>query len=161
MNALSNFFKIPFEGRRGVALLLVMSIVAALASISFAMFSIVYSQLQISGDLGDSFIALYAADEGIEKYLYEDRVDPANFCQGTDLTTAPCSVDNSNADFTNSNAFSGGCYYALLTKTEYSGEPTLANNTLQVTGQSTCGNGISRFVRRAFDLTYVGPAPAP
>lgn len=139
--------------RAGVALLLVMSILAALSSISFAMFNIAFSQIQIAGELSDSFVAFYAADEGIERLLYEDRVDPANLCSGFG---SPC-YTNGNSTFITINALSGGCYYAELSKTDSGGG--VAENTLEVTGQSVCGAGASRFVRRAFELTYTGPAP--
>ena len=139
--------------KSGVALLLVMSILAALSSISFAMFNIAFSQIQIAGELSDSFIAFYAADEGIERMLYEDRVNPANLCSGFG---SPC-YTNGNSTFVTVNALDGGCYYAELTKTDSGGG--VAENTLKVTGQSVCGTGVSRFVRRAFELTYTGPAP--
>ncbi len=137
---------------QGVALLLVMSILTALTSISFAMFNIAFSQIQIAGELSDSFIAFYAADEGIERLLYEDRVNPANVCAGFG---AAC-YEVGDLTFSSPNAFSGGCYYAKLSKTDSGG---IAENTLEVTGQSFCGVGASRFVRRAFELTYTGPAP--
>lgn len=142
--------------RAGVALLLVMSILAALSSISFAMFNIAFSQIQIAGELSDSFVAFYAADEGIERLLYEDRVNPANLCSGFG---SPCYRDPAlpTLPFQSSNAFDGGCYYAELSKTDSGGG--VAENTLEVTGQSVCGAGASRFVRRAFVLTYTGPAP--
>ena len=137
----------------GVALLLVMSILAALTSISFAMFNIAFSQIQIAGELSDSFIAFYAADEGIDRTLYEDRVLPANLCSGFG---SPC-YTNGNSTFTTVNALNGGCYYVELSKTDRGGG--IAENTLEVTGQSVCGTCASRFVRRAFELTYTGPAP--
>src|SRR3989344_6147985 len=114
----------------GVALLLVMSILAALTSISFAMFNIAFSQIQIAGELSDSFIAFYAADEGIERLLYEDRVDPANLCSGF----GPSCYTNGNSTFVTVNALDGGCYYAELTKTDSGGG--VAENTLKVTGQA-------------------------
>lgn len=137
----------------GVTLLFVVSILSALTSISYAMFTIAFSQIQIAGELSDSFIALYAADEGIERLLYEDRVDPATLCSGFG---SPC-YDNGNSTFTSVNAFDGGCYYAELSKTDFGGG--VADNSLSIIGQSQCGAEVTRFVRRAFDLSYTGPAP--
>lgn len=139
--------------RAGVALLLVMSILAALSSISFVMFNIAFSQIQIAGELSDSFIALYAADEGIERLLYEDRVDPANLCSGFGSS---CHTEG-DSTFATVNAFDGGCYYARISKTDLGGG--IAENNLEVTGQSFCAAGATRFVRRAFELIYTGPAP--
>src|SRR3989344_1277203 len=101
----------------GVALLLVMSILSALTSISYAMFTIAFSHIQIAGELSDSFIALYAADEGIERLLYEDRVDPANLCGAFG---SPC-YDNGNSAFTSVNAFDGGGPFGEILKKEFWG----------------------------------------
>lgn len=138
----------------GITLLFVMSILAALSSISYLMFTMVFAQLQITGELSHSFIALYAADEAIEKTLYEDRVRPANLCG----SFGPSCHTSGSASFNSPNAFyAGACSYVMLTKTDLGGG--LAQNDLSVTGQSLCGANISRFVRRAFDLRYTGPAP--
>ncbi|OGZ96889.1 MAG: hypothetical protein A2847_02680 [Candidatus Sungbacteria bacterium RIFCSPHIGHO2_01_FULL_50_25] len=138
--------------RSGVTLLLAVSILAALSSISYAMFTIVFSQIYIAGELTSSFVALYAADEGIEKALYDDRVRGI-LCSSFG---SPC-VPVINPSFIDSNALSGGCYSVRMDKSDIGGG--LADNSLKVTGQSFCGPGASRFVRRAFELIYTSAAP--
>ena len=49
-------------------------IAASLMTIAFGIFNFVITEIRISGDLNDSFEALYAADEAMEMILYEDRV---------------------------------------------------------------------------------------
>lgn len=68
-----SIFHSAFE-RRGVVLLLVILILAAMLSISISIFDSVLGEFRISGEITDSFTALYAADQGMEKMLYENRV---------------------------------------------------------------------------------------
>lgn len=60
--------------KKGITLLLVILILSALLSVSITIFDSVLGQLRISGEITDSFIALYAADQGLEGLLYENRV---------------------------------------------------------------------------------------
>ena len=57
------------KNENGITLLLVMIILSALLSISIGIFNIVFGQIKISGDLADSFVAFYAADQAIENIL--------------------------------------------------------------------------------------------
>ncbi|MDP3772381.1 MAG: pilus assembly PilX N-terminal domain-containing protein [bacterium] len=59
--------------RRGITILIVILVLTAILSISAGVLNVVVGQLAISGQARDSFRALYAADEGIEKWLFLDR----------------------------------------------------------------------------------------
>lgn len=60
--------------KKGITLLLVIVILSAILSISLGIFSITLGEIKISGEIGNSFHAFYAADQGIERMLYRDRV---------------------------------------------------------------------------------------
>src|SRR3989338_10000544 len=51
--------------KQGITLLLVVVLLSAILSISIGIFNVVYGEFRISGEVADSFRALYAADEGI------------------------------------------------------------------------------------------------
>ncbi len=122
---------------RGVTLLLVILVLSALLPVSLGIFNIIYGQIRISGETGDSFIALYAADQGIEKMLYRDRV-LTNLCpaEGSGCyTEGPTSVQ------------SNGCYTARVDKIS-------GVTTLTVSGQYRCGADPTRTVKRGFSVIY-------
>lgn len=60
--------------KQGITLLLVIIILSAILSISLGIFNITLGEIRISGEIGNSFHAFYAADQGIERMLYRDRV---------------------------------------------------------------------------------------
>lgn len=67
-----------------MTLLLVVLLLSVMITISAGIFSVVFGELRISGEITDSFTALYAADQGIELMHFCDRMpnsgcDP---CQG-------------------------------------------------------------------------------
>ena len=122
-----------------MTLLLVVVLLSAILSISIGIFNIIFGQLQISGEIGDSFRALSSADEGIEKMLYRDRVeDDEDICQieGTD-----CYIDSSPEP-----TLSGGCYTTKISKIGI-------DTFLRVAGQARC-NPSDRVIQRGFSVTY-------
>ncbi len=58
-------------GQKGVALYLALLIMAILLSIGLALSVILMGQMRMIKGMGDSVIAFYAADTGIEKALYK------------------------------------------------------------------------------------------
>ena len=56
---------------RGVSLYLALLIMAILLSIGLGMSAILFGQIKIIRGMGDSVVAFYAADTGIERALYE------------------------------------------------------------------------------------------
>ena len=126
------------HNRRGMTLLIMIVLLAAFLSIAMGMINILLGQLFVIGQAGESFRALYAADIGMERALYRDRVQ--NICSGT-------SCDESKI-FSN-----GSCYTAHVIVGPSEG--CLAPNTrcLDVSGQSVCVPA-RRYVERAFDIKY-------
>ena len=124
--------------KQGITLLLVVVLLSALLTISIGIFNVVFGQILISGEVGDSFRALYAADEGLEKLLYRDRV-----LRDTCIPSPSC-TEKSSAKVV---VQSGGCYEFIMTKTN------APLTTIKVTGQYRCDTSL-RIVRRAFEVEY-------
>ena len=59
---------------KGMALLLVVLIVTSLMTIALSIFNFIITELKISGETADSFYAIAAADQGMEKAFYVGRV---------------------------------------------------------------------------------------
>lgn len=84
---------------KGITLLLVILVLSALLAISIGIFNLVFGEFRISGEISDSFVAFYAADRGMEKLLYMDRVaDNVPGCGGSGACqwgpTGPYSLEN-------------------------------------------------------------------
>ena len=120
------------SGQNGIALLLVVIILSAIFSISIGIFNVVFSELRISGEIADSFVAFYAADRGIERTLYLDRGGGLadGYVEEKDIA-----------------AGAGGCYKIRLTKAG-------GNTQIIASGQYRCGSAPSRVVKRGFMVTY-------
>ena len=85
--------------RPGVALLLAVLILSALLAIGLGVFDVVFGEIRITEELSDSFVALSAADQGIEQLLYNDLVaDALPGCGGS----SPCTYSPASSfDFGN------------------------------------------------------------
>lgn len=66
--------------QRGIAFLLVVVLLSAMFAISVGIFNAIFGQLIISGEIANSFLSLYAADQGIERALYCNRSTPPRPC---------------------------------------------------------------------------------
>lgn len=121
----------------GISLLLVVVLLSALLSISIGIFNLVFGQIRISGELGDSFIAFYAGDQAIERTLYRDRVRE-ELCP---LGGIACHNEGPT------DIASGGCFAIVVSK---------ANGVTEIisSGQYRCGTGASRIVKRGFQVSY-------
>ncbi len=144
---LRNFLKSLAAKKKGITLLLVVAILSSLMSISMGIFNIIFGQIRISGEIADSFLAFYAADQGIERILYLDRVTHVNdtygICTGAGI---PCYQEF------NVPAISNGCYDITVNKTSVP-----VTTEIKVLGQYTGKPGCSianRVVKRGFNLTY-------
>ena len=138
------------ESSSGITLLLVIVILSALLSIGIGIFNVVIGQIKISGDLNDSFIAFYAADQALERVLFIDR----NLSGCGVTSNPPCTTDPNNP----TDIASGGCYTVRTAKTS-------TDTTITAFGQYRCGANPSRVVKRGFLLTYANtggtPSPSP
>ncbi|MDP3727104.1 MAG: hypothetical protein Q8R35_00515 [bacterium] len=137
-----------YRQRRGITLLLVVLILSALLSISLGILDVVLGEFKISGEISDSFVALYAADLGVERILYDDRVG-TSICPGS----GNCSYGPITTALPN-----GACFTLRLDRT--------GGNTVVVsTGEYRCASP-QLSVKRAFEATYAQsatstPPPAP
>ena len=124
--------------QKGITLLLVVVLLSAILSIGVGIFNVVLGELRISGEVADSFRALYAADQGIERTLYLDRQVQA-FCT---LAQGPnCFVARGVP------VQSEGCYTVRISKQGGITEIIIA-------GQYRCGESPARVVKRGFQVTY-------
>ena len=123
--------------KEGITLLLVVIILSALLSISIGIFNVVLGQIRISGEIADSFVAFYAADQGIEKMLLRDRV-LNEICPTPGANCFPAQTFDVE---------SGACYTIRVSKTGGSTE-------IVVSGQYRCGINPMRVVKRGFQVTY-------
>ena len=123
---------------RGITLLLVIVLLSAMLSIGVGIFNVVFGELRISGEVNDSFRALYAADQGIERTLYLDRQEDTicPLVQGIDcFVLADVPVQ------------SGGSYGVRVSK--HGGVTDIV-----VAGQNREGANPGRVVKRGFQVTY-------
>jgi hypothetical protein len=63
--------------QKGVSTLIAFFIMSAFLVIVFGMNAILVGELKIIGGIGDSVIALYAAETGIERVLWEKALPPS------------------------------------------------------------------------------------
>lgn len=123
--------------KRGITMLLVVVILTALLSISIGIFGVVFGEIKISGEIADSFIALYSADQSIEELLYRDRIQAA-ICSTPGVgcyVAGPIDIN------------SGGCYTIRVDKV--GGATTITSS-----GQYRCGLNPSRVVKRGLKVSY-------
>jgi len=69
--------KLIFENKKGVSLYLALLILGILLAIGLTISAILLGQIRMIKGMGDSVIAFYAADTGIEKVLI-NRTDPSS-----------------------------------------------------------------------------------
>ena len=85
---------------RGVSLYLALLIMAILLSIGLGVSAILFGQIKIISGMGDSVVAFYAADTGIEEVLYRGTdvsgvlENGASYSAQVLLPGPDCSADN-------------------------------------------------------------------
>jgi len=78
------------NNQKGVSLLFTLLIMAALLAITIGVTRLSLGEIKLIRDIPNSLIAYYAADSGIERALYEERIS------GSASNQADCSVDLDN-----------------------------------------------------------------
>jgi Tfp pilus assembly protein PilX len=73
--------------QKGVSLYLTLVIMTLMLAIALGISAILVGQMKIIKGMGDSVIAFYAADTGIERILYDIRKTPYNPTGGTEPYT--------------------------------------------------------------------------
>ncbi len=137
-------FHTDVKKKQGVTLLLVVVIASAILAISTGIFNIVIGELLISGEIADSFVAFYAADKALDKFLYLDRVGGGLANGATEDTTGVESP--------------AGCYVITIYKTLPVVLAQCGSNSNNVcvksTGQFRCGPSPAHIVKRGFTVMY-------
>ncbi len=145
----------PRRAPTGIALLLVVVVLSALLSVSLGIFAVVFGEAKISGEMTDSFRAIFAADQGMERMLYCDRAVPPANCDNLGQPAGclgqpgQCTYPGPNpTDTVQLPAFpSGACVYVRLFRNA-SGDTGAFS-----TGEYACGVA-ERSVRRALRALY-------
>lgn len=142
------------QGRKpkGITLLLVILVLTSLLSISLGIFTSVFTELRISGEIADSFVALYAADEAIERGLYLDRNQPVSLC--TPVVGVGCKYVGPQVQLAN-----GSCYILKVDKT-VTGVSYNFDVNMRASGEYRCGGGVTS-VKRALQTSYGQSIPPP
>ena len=126
--------------REGVTLLLMIVLLAAFLSIAMGIINILLGQLYAVEQEGRSWSAFYAAEIGMERALYRDRVQ--NVC------AAVGSCDEAGIALPN-----GACYTVSLVTGPSAGCTAPSTRCVDVSGVSLCPPA-TRYVQRQFDLRY-------
>ena len=149
---LTNYFHTADKGRqRGITLLLVILVLSAVLSISIGIFAVVYGELRISGEISDSFVALYGADAGLEKLSYETFAHD-NICPGSD--DPPCSATFAPPTISYPNTLA--CLVRLLVKR--TGLSVTITSVASYNRQA-CTAQSPNAVIRAFSATFMKSVP--
>ena len=130
----------PSRNRKGVTLLLMVVLLAAFFSIAIGIINILLGQLFLVEQTGRSSQAFYAAEIGMERALYRDRVQNgcsvASSCNELDIALP-----------------SGACYTVTLVPGPSAGCTAPSTRCVDVSGVSLCAPA-TRYVQRQFDLRY-------
>lgn len=135
------------DNKRGITLLLVIVILSALLSISAGVFNVVIGEIMISGEIGESYVAFYAADRAIDKFLYLDR------------SVRGGALRNNDQDNTTSVPSVNGCYTVKMIKgplniRDQCQSSSALNACIKSIGSSRCGTSSPRLVKRGFMVLY-------
>lgn len=78
-------FDIKLKMKKGVTLYFAIVVMSVIFSIGIGLSLLIFTQIKITKEIGDSVVALYAADSGIEEALYklykEEATLPFNFSE--------------------------------------------------------------------------------
>src|SRR3989339_347597 len=94
---IGKFKNLKFENsQKGVSLIIVFFMMMIILAVVLSISIILYSQIKVIRNIGDSVVAFYIADSGIEKTLYYDRkIIPEDGKRGICYM---CNSDNPNKD---------------------------------------------------------------
>jgi len=96
---------IPTNNQKGVSLIITLFIMIIILFVVLSISSLLYSQVKVIRNVGDSVVSFYAADSGVEKVLYYDRQVLALATGGkAQISRGLCSmIDPNNPDGTTTN----------------------------------------------------------
>lgn len=147
------------QNENGMILVMVVLITSAILAVGLGIFSSVFNQLRTASETRYSFNALYAADRGIERTLYLDRV-AGPLCPGVVIDGVP-DVDCYKLGTPDDPVYPGGfpvgnnaCVTVRVGKDIKCDNAAEAGFTrIRSTGLYQCGSG-ELGVKRAFCLSY-------
>lgn len=149
------FQKFPKTKSRGVTLLLVVVVLSAILSISIGIFHLVFGQIMISGEEGDSLRSFFAADQGSEAILFRDRIFHQPLCPVNSTCDPVIGFDNVDVG-------GGGCYkITMIQSDDANGDGAVDTTTLISRGEYRCGAGAKRQVFRTVELAFGGSSSPP
>ncbi|HHE76624.1 MAG TPA: hypothetical protein ENL27_01420 [Candidatus Parcubacteria bacterium] len=127
---------------KGVSLYLAVVVTSILLAITFGMSAILFQQLRIIRDMGNSVVAFYAADAGIERALYD---------QSNCLTMSSSCVINGCQNDRDGDGYCDGV------KTGYSKTDSLFNGAgyeVKYTGGKFSSVGVFKNSKRAIEVSF-------
>jgi len=124
-------YRSSFSVQKGVSIYLVILISTFILAVALGLSTILISRIKVSHEIGYSVVALYAADTGIERILYEIRVTSS--CDPTTCAAFPC------------------CNYSETLSNGATSTVYVASSTPAVQINST---GTYQTVKRAIEISY-------
>ncbi len=95
--------RIGFRSQKGVALLIAFFVIGIAVSVVLGVCAILFSEIKVIRQIGDSVKAFYAADTGVEQFFYFDnKKKPAGASRGF------CNICNICSEFNCQNCQSSG-----------------------------------------------------
>lgn len=93
------FFKIPHkESEKGISLIITFFIMMIVLAVVFSLSALLYSEIKVLRNIGNSVVAFFAADSGVEKVLfYDSQVVPEGAQRGLCSMVSYNPVSNPNA----------------------------------------------------------------
>ncbi len=147
-----------YYNQKGVSLIITFFITTIIIAIVLSISTILFNEIKIIGDIGNSVSSFYAADTGIEKTLYFDRkqipqgaargfCNICTACNGSDcqncaLSGSDCGITTcTNCQLTYNSAFNGRTYSVSATVSPNVANPMLSDLIINSTGLY---NGVTR-----------------
>ncbi len=135
------FQKTKIKNQRGVSIFFAVIILSVLLAIALGISALLVSQIRMLREMSDSVVSLYAADSGIERILYEDKMCRLPGCGSLSwpcLDTVSCASGRAAGTITSALSNLSGASYQV----------NFNDGAIIISSQ-----GIYRGVRRAIEVT--------
>ena len=83
--------------QKGFSLIVVFFVMSIMLVVVLSMISVLLGEMNTMRNIGDSTVAYYLAESGVEKTLYFDRQDPSGICNICTVCTEGDTFNNCNA----------------------------------------------------------------
>jgi len=142
--------RLKTKNMRGFTLFFAVLVTSLVLAVGLSIFNITIKEITLSSDTRESFLALYAADSGIECAIFWD-VTEDSFVEGTPIECQGVDVPISGPGsgpwiFTLDNFGTAQCTTVTITKD--------IGTTIQARGYNTCDTDNPRRVERALQVSY-------